>query len=100
LPDLNIFDQFNFDEMNINSEDINQNNKKMDVINSEESDISPNYRASNPYQDSSNENTENTPDRRSVPELKEAVRDKYQEMAQIGTQLQQVPEIGISKEIS
>ena len=26
--DLNIFEQFNFDEMNINIEDINQNNQK------------------------------------------------------------------------
>ena len=37
--DLNIFEQFNFDEMNINIEDINQNNQKQDVINSSDSDI-------------------------------------------------------------
>ena len=37
--DLNIFEQINFDEMNINLEDINQSNQKQDVINSSNSDI-------------------------------------------------------------
>lgn len=36
--DLNIF-ELNFDEMNINIEDINQNKQKQDVINSSDSDI-------------------------------------------------------------
>ena len=36
--DLNIFEQINFDEMNINLEDINQANQKQDVINSSNSD--------------------------------------------------------------
>lgn len=36
--DLNIF-ELNFDEMNINMEDINQNKQKQEVINSSDSDI-------------------------------------------------------------
>ena len=40
-PDLNIFEQFNFDEMNINFEDINQSKQQQEVINSSDSDIDP-----------------------------------------------------------
>lgn len=43
--DLNIFEQINFDEMNINQEDINSCNFKQDVINSSTSDIGENSEA-------------------------------------------------------
>lgn len=43
--DLNIFEQINFDDMNINQEDINSCNFKQDVINSSASDIGENFEA-------------------------------------------------------
>ena len=95
--------------MNINFEDINQSKQKQEVINSSDSDIDPQRQEAPNHENEqvegeypSQENSiDEVPEEEMVPQgfgqRKSSSRDKFKELAQIGTELHQVVE---SNEVS
>jgi len=91
--DLNIFEQFNFDEMNINFEDIHHNHNQEGQGPNSSSELS---REAAPDHGVDTEPNNTSSDQDPIDKEDLVVQDKFKEMAQIGTELEVIESNDIS----